>query len=227
MDHMSDDGSIVCEGLVRIFTAQGVEVQALQGLELRMSRGEMVALIGASGSGKSTLLGILAGLDRPTAGSARVAGHDLVTMRDAERLRYRRQSVGFVWQQSARNLLPYLSARENIAMVHEVAIETDPDTHADAQLIADQERAAHRARIDEAMSHIAERYRLAIELRLIQELPREDCAKRLGITIGTFDVLLFRAVRAFRKHFGERVPRVTDSDEAAQRGGVAGASDGD
>ena len=121
MDHMSDDGSIVCEGLVRIFTAQGVEVQTLQGLELRMSRGEMVALIGASGSGKSTLLGILAGLDRPTAGSARVAGHDLVTMRGAERLRYRRQSVGFVWQQSARNLLPYLSARENIAMVHEVA----------------------------------------------------------------------------------------------------------
>ncbi|HEU4610458.1 MAG TPA: sigma-70 family RNA polymerase sigma factor [Kofleriaceae bacterium] len=113
------------------------------------------------------------------------------------------------------------------AMVHEVAIETDPDTHADAQLIADQERAAHRARIDEAMSHIAERYRLAIELRLIQELPREDCAKRLGITIGTFDVLLFRAVRAFRKHFGERVPRVTDSDEAAQRGVIAGVSDGD
>lgn len=115
------DGAIVCEGLVRIFTAQGVEVQALQGLELRMSTGEMVALIGASGSGKSTLLGILAGLDRPTAGSARVAGHDLVTMRGAERLRYRRSSVGFVWQQSARNLLPYLSARENIAMVHEVA----------------------------------------------------------------------------------------------------------
>jgi RNA polymerase sigma-70 factor (ECF subfamily) len=113
------------------------------------------------------------------------------------------------------------------AMVHEVAIETDPDTHADAQLIADQERAAHRARIDEAMSHIAERYRLAIELRLIQELPREDCAKRLGITIGTFDVLLFRAVRAFRKHFGERAPRVTESDEAAQRGVIAGVSDGD
>jgi RNA polymerase sigma-70 factor (ECF subfamily) len=89
------------------------------------------------------------------------------------------------------------------AMVHEVPHETDPDTHADAQLIADQERAAHRARIEEAMGHIAERYRKAIELRLIQELSREDCAKQLGITIGTFDVLLFRAVRAFRKHFGE------------------------
>lgn len=115
------DGAIVCEGLVRIFTAQGVEVQALQGLDLRMATGDMVALVGASGSGKSTLLGILAGLDQPTAGAARVAGHDLVTMKGAERLAYRRSSVGFVWQQSARNLLPYLSARENIAMVHDVA----------------------------------------------------------------------------------------------------------
>ena len=98
------------------------------------------------------------------------------------------------------------------AMAHEVSLETDPDTQADAQLIADQERAAHRARIQEAMTHIAERYRLAIELRLIQELPREDCAKKLGITIGTFDVLLFRAVRAFRKHFGERAEGELDGD---------------
>jgi ABC-type lipoprotein export system ATPase subunit len=81
----------------------------------------MVALVGASGSGKSTLLTILAGLDTPTAGSAVVAGHDLVAMGPAERLEYQRRSVGFVWQQSARNLLPYLSAAENIAMAHAVA----------------------------------------------------------------------------------------------------------
>src|SRR5215468_543325 len=90
------------------------------------------------------------------------------------------------------------------AMVHEIAVESDPDSHADAQLIADQERRAHRDRIDETMQQLQERYRTAIELRLIQELPREDCARRLGVTIGTFDVLLFRAVRAFRRHFGER-----------------------
>jgi RNA polymerase sigma-70 factor (ECF subfamily) len=88
------------------------------------------------------------------------------------------------------------------ALVHEIASETDPDSHADALLIADQERRSHRTKIDQTMDLLAERYRLAIELRLVQELTREDCAKRLGVTIGTFDVLLFRAVRAFRKHFG-------------------------
>jgi len=90
------------------------------------------------------------------------------------------------------------------AMVHEVAVESDPASHADAQLIADQERQAHRARIDQTMGQLQDRYRLAIELRLVQELSREDCAQRLGVAIGTFDVLLFRAVRAFRKRFGER-----------------------
>src|SRR5215831_11445554 len=90
------------------------------------------------------------------------------------------------------------------AMVHEVAVESDPATHADAQLIADQERRTHRDRIDQTMAQLQDRYRLAIELRLVQELSREICAQRLGVTIGTFDVLLFRAVRAFRKHFGGR-----------------------
>jgi len=90
------------------------------------------------------------------------------------------------------------------AMAHEVDVESDPASHADAQLIADQERQAHRARIDQTMGQLQDRYRLAIELRLVQELSREDCAQRLGVAIGTFDVLLFRAVRAFRKHFGER-----------------------
>jgi RNA polymerase sigma factor (sigma-70 family) len=99
------------------------------------------------------------------------------------------------------------------AMAHEVALESDPMSQADAQLIADQERRAHRSRIEQAMLQLQERYRQAIELRLIQELPREDCARRLGITIGTFDVVLFRAVRAFRKQFGERVepPRTGDT----------------
>ena len=89
------------------------------------------------------------------------------------------------------------------AMANEVPVETDPESHADAQLIADQERRAHRERIDETLDQLADRYRRAIELRLVQELPREVCARRMNVAIGTFDVLLFRAVRAFRKQFGD------------------------
>ncbi|GLF98860.1 ATP-binding cassette domain-containing protein [Streptomyces yaizuensis] len=110
------DALITCDRLVRIFTADGVEVQALQGLDLLVREGELLALVGASGSGKSTLMNILAGLDEPTAGAARVAGCDLLAMGAKERLRYRREVVGFVWQQTARNLLPYLTAAQNVAL---------------------------------------------------------------------------------------------------------------
>ncbi|MEU6012554.1 ABC transporter ATP-binding protein [Streptomyces sp. NPDC047515] len=110
------DALIACDRLVRIFSSDGVEVQALQGLDLLVTEGELMALVGASGSGKSTLMNILAGLDVPTAGSARVAGCDLLSMGPKERLRYRRDIVGFVWQQTARNLLPYLTAVQNITL---------------------------------------------------------------------------------------------------------------
>lgn len=112
---------ISCVDLVRIFSAQGVEVQALQGLNLEIEAGELTAIVGASGSGKSTLLTILSGLDTPTAGSATVDGHDLLSMRGAERTRYRRETVGFVFQQTERNLLPFLTASENITMALTVA----------------------------------------------------------------------------------------------------------
>ncbi|MFF4782413.1 ABC transporter ATP-binding protein [Streptomyces griseorubiginosus] len=110
------DALITCDRLVRIFTTDGVEVQALQGLDLLVREGELLALVGASGSGKSTLMNILAGLDTPTAGAARVAGHDLLTMTAKDRLAYRRRTVGFVWQQTSRNLLPYLTAAQNITL---------------------------------------------------------------------------------------------------------------
>ena len=107
---------IACDSVVRVFRGGGVEVQALQGLDLLVQEGDMLAIVGASGSGKSTLLGILSGLDVPTAGRARVAGHDLTTMHGQELVRYRRSTVGFVRQQSSRNLLPNLSARENVTL---------------------------------------------------------------------------------------------------------------
>ncbi|MFF0224373.1 ABC transporter ATP-binding protein [Streptomyces sp. NPDC004629] len=110
------DALITCDRVVRIFSTDGVEVQALQGLDLLVREGELMALVGASGSGKSTLMNILAGLDTPTAGAARVAGRDLLTMTAKDRLVYRRDVVGFVWQQTSRNLLPYLTAAQNVAL---------------------------------------------------------------------------------------------------------------
>ncbi len=107
---------IVCDNLVKIYKVADLEVVALQGLDLLVNAGEMIAIVGASGSGKSTLLSILGGLDTPSAGRATVAGHDLVAMGRRERTRYRRQTIGFVWQQTARNLLPYLSAVENVEL---------------------------------------------------------------------------------------------------------------
>jgi ABC-type lipoprotein export system ATPase subunit len=111
------DGAVIaCDRLVRIYSIAGIEVQALQGLDLLMAAGELTALVGASGSGKSTLLNILAGLDTPTAGQARVAGHDLLGMGARERLAYRRTVVGFLWQQTSRNLFSHLTAAENVAL---------------------------------------------------------------------------------------------------------------
>lgn len=107
---------IKCENLVKVFNlADDVELIALQGLDLEIEQGEMVGIVGASGSGKSTLLNVLGGLVRPTAGSAHVDGKNLLKMSDRDLDQYRRDQVGFVWQQSTRNLIPWLNAAENVA----------------------------------------------------------------------------------------------------------------
>ena len=110
------DAVIVCDNLVKIFQVADLEVVALQGLDLVVEQGEFIAIVGASGSGKSTLLSVLGGLLAPSAGNVRVGGHDLLAMGPGERTRFRRRVVGFVWQQTARNLLPYLTALENVEL---------------------------------------------------------------------------------------------------------------
>jgi ABC-type lipoprotein export system ATPase subunit len=107
---------IVCEGLVKIYKVAGLEVVALQGLDLAVAQGELLALAGASGSGKTTLLNVLGGLDRPTAGRVLVGGRELLKMPDSALDRFRRATVGFVWQQTARNLIPYLTAQQNVEL---------------------------------------------------------------------------------------------------------------
>ena len=107
---------IVCENLVKIYQVAELEMVALQGLNLLVDSGELMGIIGASGSGKSTLMNVLGGLDRPTAGKVSVDGQDLLRMSDRQLNRYRLEKVGFVWQQSARNLVPYLNAIQNVTL---------------------------------------------------------------------------------------------------------------
>ncbi len=162
-----ESAQIQCTDLVRIFVAQGVEVQALQGLNLSVDAGELIALVGASGSGKSTLLTILSGLDTPTAGAASVGGHDLLAMTGRERIRYRRHTVGFVWQQTSRNLLPYLTASENLAMAMSVAGTPDRSNRSDS-LLAMLGVAHVKDRLPAAMSG-GEQQRVAIAVALSNE----------------------------------------------------------
>ena len=139
---------IVCDNLVKIYKVADLEVVALQGLDLVVEAGELIAIVGASGSGKSTLQNILGGLDTPTAGKAEVAGFDLASLGTRERTNYRRRVVGFIWQQTARNLFPYLTAAENVELplvLDGLAARTRHERSRELlALVGMADRAAHR-----------------------------------------------------------------------------------
>ena len=107
---------IMCENLVKIYKTRDLEVMALQGLELTVKRGELMAIVGNSGSGKSTFLNMAGGLDRPSAGKLFVNDKDLFAMKEGELRKYKQKEVGFVWQNNARNLFPYLTALQNVEL---------------------------------------------------------------------------------------------------------------
>jgi ABC-type lipoprotein export system ATPase subunit len=160
---------IFCAGLTKQFTLGDGEVIALRGLDLTVQAGEMIGIVGVSGSGKSTLMNVLGGLIRPTAGSVRVGSHTLLTLSSRALDRYRREEVGFVWQQGARNLIPYLSALENVVY---------PMTLAGRSRRVQQTRAAELLAMvglrERASHHIAslsggEQQRVAIAVALANE----------------------------------------------------------
>lgn len=105
---------VECDGLVKLYKTSEVEVMALQGLELGIERGELIAIIGKSGSGKTTLLNIIGALEQPSAGKIRIDGQELSSMTPKQLEEIRKKKIGFVWQKSSQNLFPYMTAVENI-----------------------------------------------------------------------------------------------------------------
>lgn len=155
---------IQADGLVKIYKSKQTEVLALQGLDLTVEEGELTAIIGNSGSGKSTFLNMIGGLDRPSAGSLHVGGKNLFTMTEKELVLYKRDTVGFVWQNNARNLLPYLSALENVMLP--MSISSTRKRRSKALELLEQVGMSHKKHSKMGMLSGGEQQRIAIAIAL-------------------------------------------------------------
>ncbi len=164
---MSDEEKkymIECDNLVKIYKTTDLEVVALQGLDLTVERGELMAIIGNSGSGKSTLLNMLGGLDKPSAGKLLVDGKELLKFGEKELCEYKRSTVGFVWQNNARNLIPYLTALENIEVP--MMITNESDRRHRAMELLEMVGLSHRAKNKLNQLSGGEQQRVAIAIAL-------------------------------------------------------------
>jgi ABC-type lipoprotein export system ATPase subunit len=154
--------AIECAGLVHIYKAADLEVFALQGLDMTIDDGEVVAIVGASGSGKTTLMNVLAGVQVPTAGQARVAGWDLASLSDGTRDRYRRDVIGYVWQSATLNLTAELTAGENLQLPLLVAGKARPERIERAAELLEAFELSHRRNHRPAQMSGGEQQRLAL-----------------------------------------------------------------
>jgi ABC-type lipoprotein export system ATPase subunit len=162
---------IQCSGLFKIYKAADLEVVALRGLELGVEAGEVIAIVGASGSGKSTLLNILAGYDTPSAGTVSVGDYDLLQMTSKEIVDYRRSEVGFIWQDTSRNLFHYLTARENVELPMLLSGVGTSARKSRAEELLDLVGLAHRHGHSPAQLSGGEQQRVAVAVSLANKPP--------------------------------------------------------
>lgn len=160
-----------CNDVFKIYKVADLEVVALRGLDLKVDAGEVIAIVGASGSGKSTLLNILAGYDTPSAGTVFVGEYDLLNMTSREVVEYRRREVGFVWQQTARNLFGYLSAQENVELPMMLAGVDGAVRRRRAERLLDMVGLGHRGRHKPEHLSGGEQQRVAIAVALSNQPP--------------------------------------------------------
>ncbi len=208
---------IVCDNLVKIYKVADLEVVALQGLDLEIQAGEMMALVGPSGSGKSTLMNILGGLDMPTAGRVSVGEYNLLEMRRRQQVLYRRQMVGFVWQQTSRNLLPYLTARENVELPMALNHIPARERRARAEHLLDSVGLADRLHHLPGRLSGGEQQRVAIAVGMANRPALLLADEPTGEVDSEAASAIFNAMRALNDEFGVTIVIVTHDYAVASR----------
>lgn len=206
---------ITCENLVKIYKTKDTEVVALQGLDLDIKYGEMMALIGNSGSGKSTLLNMIGGLDRPSAGKLIVNGVDLLRIKQSEVTNYKKNTVGFVWQNNARNLIPYLSARQNVELPMVLAGRSNYRKRSGEllRLVGLEDRMNNRLR---ELSG-GEQQRVAIAIAMANEPKIILADEPTGAVDTSTATQIFKALRKLNEETGVTVIIVTHDRGVAKR----------
>ncbi len=208
---------ILCEDLFKIYKAEDLEVVALRGLDLKVQRGELMAIVGASGSGKSTLLNVLAGLDIPSAGRCLVGGRDLLTMTPADLVTYRRKEVGFVWQQTSRNVLPYLTALQNVELPM-VLEGVEPQTARNrSRGLLDLVGLSHRIDIKPDRLSGGEQQRVAIAVALANEPPLLLADEPTGELDSQTASEVFSVMRGLNQELGVTIVVVTHDPAIANQ----------
>lgn len=160
---------IYCDGLVKIYKTEEIEVMALQGLDLQIEKGELLAIIGKSGSGKSTLMNMIGGLEHPTAGKLYINGEDLFQKDEQEMTEYRKKQVGFVWQMSSKNLIPYLTAVENVETPMCVTTKDKKEMRERSLYLLEQVGLLHKKNSYPAQMSGGEQQRVAIAVALANQ----------------------------------------------------------
>ena len=197
-----DEPFILCDNLVKIYKIAGLEVVALQGLDLAVAKGELLGIVGASGSGKSTLMNILGGLDRPSAGRVWVNGRSLLDLSEAALTDYHRSQGGFIWQQGARNLIPFLTAMENVELPMTLAGQPPRRTRKRAEELLEAVGLADRRHHNLPQLSGGEQQRVAIAVALSNQPSMLLADEPTGELDTTTALTLYKAIQDLNRLYG-------------------------
>jgi ABC-type lipoprotein export system ATPase subunit len=213
----TEEPYILCEDLFKIYKTDDLEVVALRGLDLKVKRGELMAIVGASGSGKSTLLNVLAGLDIPSAGRCLVGGRNLLTMTQSDLVTYRRKEVGFVWQQTSRNVLMYLTAVQNVELPMILEGVEPGIARARARELLEMVSLSHRMDVKPDRLSGGEQQRVAIAVALANDPPLLLADEPTGELDSQTASEVFAVLRGLNQELGVTIVVVTHDPAIANQ----------